>query len=67
MRLEFGASVVRSLIQVLLALLCLVVAVFLVIYAPGFRKVYAAGFFLMLGLVLYRLARRDAGNPDASP
>ena len=56
----------RSLIQVLLAVLCLIVALFLVIYAPGFRKVYSAGFFLMLALVVYRLARRNASKPDPS-
>ena len=47
-------------------MLCLIVALFLVIYAPGFRKVYSAGFFLMLALVVYRLARRNASKPDPS-
>jgi len=55
-----------KLIQSLLAVLCVVLALFIVIYAPGFRKIYSAGFFLLLAVVLFRLAGRSGTGSGRS-
>ena len=54
--------------QLVMGLICLVLAVVILIFADGLRRWYSGGFFLLLGVVMLLGARAHAtGAADAAP